>query len=79
MDSKKFKLYRKRDKTGISGTGHVAEGVMFCNGKVTCVWTSNVKSVEVLDNFEDFLVLHVHNHNNDSTIVWEDGKEEVYE
>lgn len=79
MITRKFKLYRKRDKTGISGTGLVAEGVQFFNDKVALTWTSSVKTMEVMDSWKDFLTIHIHNHNNNSTIVWEDGEEENYE
>lgn len=31
---KRFHLVRKEDASGVSGTGHVAEGIMFSDGKV---------------------------------------------
>lgn len=77
--SRKFTLTRLRDKTGISGTGLVCEGIQFFNGKVTCTWHSDIASVEILESFDDFLRLHVYNHNNGSQISWEDGTDQDYE
>lgn len=55
-----FQLHRKQDISGISGTGIVAEGVLFTNGKVALAWLSEYKSVSIYDCIEDVETIHCH-------------------
>lgn len=77
--SRKFKLIRQIDKTGVSGIGHVLDGVEFDNGKVAVTWyTKMVKatSVGVYDSFQDFYDLHIGKHPNAGTrLIWEDEED----
>ena len=43
--SKLFQLKRNIDNSGISGTGIVAEGVVFPNGKVVVCWKGDAGSI----------------------------------
>lgn len=74
--SRKFKLIRQNDFGGISGTGHVLDGIEFDNGKVAVTWyTKNVSatSVAVYDSYKDFDSLHVSAHpDNNTKVIWED-------
>ena len=65
-----FVLNRTEDETGISGTGIVAEGVEFSNGKVVVAWcTENaVHSVTVFNDIEE--VHKIHGHGGKTQIVW---------
>jgi len=65
-----FRLFRVEDETGLSGTGEVAEGVVFSNGKVVVAWGGNlsVPSVAVFDNIEQ--VKRVHGHGGKTRIEW---------
>lgn len=56
-----FELHRDVDETGISGTGLVAEGIEFDNGKVALGWiVGEHQSVVVWDSIESVEVIHGH-------------------
>jgi hypothetical protein len=55
-----FILDRSVDATGTSGTGIVAEGVRFSNGKVALHWLSHLGAVNVYDSMEVCETLHGH-------------------
>lgn len=56
-----FQLNREVDISGVSGTGVVAQGVRFDNGKVAVTFISGpVSSVIVYDSFHDALQVHAH-------------------
>ncbi len=67
---KQFLLKRIEDETGVSGTGIVAEGVQFFNGKCTLTWITEFSSVAVYDSID--LVEKIHGHNGKTVIVWVD-------
>lgn len=58
---KKFHLVRIEDESGISGTGVVAEGVVFENGKCAISWLTKFTSVAVYDDMETLEAIHGHN------------------
>ncbi|MEX2439667.1 MAG: hypothetical protein WD739_07280 [Actinomycetota bacterium] len=62
-----FELYRREDPTGVAGTGTIAEGVRFANGKVALAFT-NSKSVNVWDSLEE--LLEVHGHGGKTQVRW---------
>lgn len=69
-----FVLNRTEDETGISGTGIVAEGIEFSNGKVVLCWiVGDSKSVSVWDCIEDAIAIH--GHGGKTLVQWdtEDG------
>jgi len=49
---RQFKLVRNVDVSGVSGTGHVAEGVQFGNGKCVLNWLTQYSSVAIYDDIE---------------------------
>lgn len=56
-----FVLQRDKDVTGISGTGIVAEGVEFSNGKVAIQWVvGDHQSTVVWDDIESVEAIHGH-------------------
>ena len=64
-----FTLQRDVDISGISGTGKVAEGIEFSNGKVAVQWVvGEHQSTVVWDNIES--VEAIHGHNGATKIVW---------
>ena len=75
---RRFHLERHVDETGVSGTGRVAEGVQFSNGKCVLTWLTdqhqingdNWSSVGVYASIE--AVDLVHGHNGLTQIVFED-------
>lgn len=56
-----FELWRELDYTGISGTGKVAEGVEFTDGKVCIHWCGErAHSTVVWDSLADAEDVHLH-------------------
>jgi hypothetical protein len=56
-----FILYRLKDESGVSGTGIVAEGVVFSDGHVALRWITKVASSTALyDTIEDMIAVHGH-------------------
>lgn len=68
--ARRFVLNRSEDSTGTSGTGIVAEGICFSNGKVALHWLSHLGAVNVYDSMEVTTVLHGHNGN--TVVEWLD-------
>lgn len=58
--AKLFYLHRAEDDSGISGTGRIAQGVIFDNGKVALTWLSEHPSVAMYDNIGDVRAIHGH-------------------
>lgn len=56
------------DETGVSGTGAVAGGVQFLNGKVVICWFTEHSSIAVYDSIDDVAVIH--GHGGSTEIVW---------
>lgn len=55
-----FKLVRKVDVSGVSGTGIVAEGVVFHDGQAVLSWYSRFHSVTIFPKVEDITAIHGH-------------------
>jgi len=64
-----FVLNRIEDESGVSGTGIVAEGVQFSNGKCVVSWLTQVHSTAVYDSIED--VKQIHGHKGKTEVVME--------
>lgn len=67
---KRFNFFRETDISGVSGTGVVAEGVLFSNNKVVVTWTGHHTSVNVFDSLAEFEA--VHGHEGASKVDWID-------
>ena len=66
---KVFHLFRHEDISGVSGTGVVAEGVQFTDGKVAIRWLSGDHHSTVFwDDLES--VLAIHGHDGKTELVW---------
>lgn len=77
VTSQLFEMIRNADDSGISGTGLVAEGVLFSTGKcvVTFIGDGATPSVIVWDSFEQFRKIHIDSHpDNDTELVWYDRR-----
>lgn len=57
---KTFYLYRKKDISGNSGTGYVAEGCIFHNGYTAMTWYGNISSFCWYTSLSDLVALHGH-------------------
>lgn len=63
-----FYLMRRQDHSGVSGTGVVAEGIEFTNGKVAMAWLTDTSSICVYDSMEDLVI--VHGHGGSSEVIY---------
>lgn len=71
---RRFLLVRSVDVSGISGTGKVAEGVVFHDGQCVISWFGQYHTIEVHPNVET--VLAIHGHSGKTTIQFIDVEEE---
>lgn len=66
---KTFHLERNVDETGVSGTGRVAEGVVFSNGWVALTWLTAHTSVVFYPSIDD--VIFIHGHQGKTQVVYD--------
>ena len=55
-----FRLIRVEDASGVSGTGSVAEGVVFSDGVCALNWTTRFKSTAIYQSLEVLEAIHGH-------------------
>jgi hypothetical protein len=67
---RRFRLNRVIDETGISGTGYIAEGILFTNGKCILSWLTEHKSIAIYDTLNELIIIH--GHNGKTKIEWID-------
>lgn len=67
---RRFELHRREDVSGVSGTGVVAEGVEFKDGRVALRWFGEHRSTVLWDGIESVEVIH--GHDGRTQIVWVD-------
>jgi hypothetical protein len=81
LGMKKFTMYRPQDETGVSGTGIVAQGVVFADGQACIQWVCPPAAGDTqTKRWESFLDVHVRQHPKNFTIItWEDGTQDQYE
>ncbi len=75
---RRFVLVRREDVTGVSGTGIVAEGVEFSDGRIAMQWTTNgVHAIVIHENLD--ALLSVHGHNGRTTVQFVDDQSIITE
>lgn len=67
---KPFYLIRHSDVNGLSGTGIVAVGVVYPNGKAHMQWISFKSSFEMHDSVES--LIDIHGHSGATELIWGD-------
>lgn len=67
--SRRFWLDRKEDVSGISGTGIVAEGIIFTSGSCVLTWLTGIAQISVYPSLDH--VRMIHGHDGMTEIVWE--------
>jgi hypothetical protein len=67
---KRFYLLRDVDESGISGTGRVAEGVVFRDGRAVLTWLTATESLAIYSSMD--AVERVHGHGGKTQIIWID-------
>jgi hypothetical protein len=66
----RFHLMRYADANGVSGTGVVAEGVVFSSGQAVLKWLRPPYAMGVYDSVFDLLA--VHGHDGQTVLEWLD-------
>lgn len=72
---KRFHLLRDADESGVSGVGHVADGVQFDNGWCAMVWRTPHTSMAFYTSIEELEAIH--GHGGKTRIAWSDGVQVV--
>jgi hypothetical protein len=70
MMPRRFHLLRKKDVSGVSGTGIVAFGVQFYNGKCALSWATPRSSIGFYDSILDLEAIS--GHEGSTEVVWDD-------
>lgn len=63
-----FILQREEDVSGTSGTGAVAQGVVFSDGRVVLRWLTIVSSMGLYDSIAD--LEKIHGHGGKTKVIW---------
>jgi hypothetical protein len=71
---RRFVLDRKEDITGVSGTGVVAEGVLFSDDVAVVRWVSAFPTSVVWHDRGMDSIYAVHGHGGHTEIVWLDAE-----
>ena len=69
-DMIRFHLHRREDESGISGTGIVAEGVCFSDGRCVLRWLTELSSIGIYASIDD--VEAIHGHKGKTIVQWEE-------
>lgn len=67
---RRFIMQRDHDKSGVSGTGIVATGVVFPDETVAYRWTTDPTTAQFAERIED--VQAIHGHGGATQLVWLD-------
>lgn len=67
---RRFHLQRNLDVTGASGTGRVADGILWPDGTATLRWRGDRVSTVHWDRIDDAIAIH--GHGGHTVIVWDD-------
>ncbi|GAA4706218.1 hypothetical protein [Streptomyces youssoufiensis] len=70
---RRFYLQRDTDITGVSGTGRVADGVLWPDGTASVRWRGPRPSIVHWDDIAH--AEHVHGHGGATRIIWDDDPE----
>jgi hypothetical protein len=67
---RRFLLCRDEDVSGLSGIGHVAEGVEFWDGTCAMRWRTAIRTTTFYASIQDLNAIH--SHEGRTTIKWID-------
>lgn len=72
--ARRFRLVRTTDVSGVSGTGTVAEGCVFTNGKAVLAWLPTDRYEGAVNVYVSIADLEaVHGHDGATVIEWMDS------
>lgn len=66
-----FVLVRGEDVSGVSGTGVIADGVVFDDGLAILHWRGKVRSTAMYPSLET--LVEIHGHDGKTVVRWSDG------
>lgn len=72
---RRFMMLRRVDETGVSGTGHIADGVLFEDGTVVVRWRTATPGTTVFQSLEHAQA--VHGHGGKTVFEFHDWKEPI--
>lgn len=72
---RRFVLNRKKDVSGVSGTGEVAEGVEFHDGQCALSWFGRYHVIGIYPTLAD--IIAIHGHEGQTEIIWLDPTKSV--
>ena len=64
-----FRVDRINDESGVSGTGHIIDGVIFDDGTIVIKWRTSMSSIAIYKSFEEFKKIHIDSHPTNESIV----------
>jgi len=64
-----FRVDRRSDESGVSGIGHVIDGVVFDDGTVVIRWRTDMASIAIYKTFQEFKAIHIDSHPQNETIT----------
>ena len=67
---RRFILQRNEDHSGVSGTGIVAEGVVFTNGYAALTWLTHLGCHAIYHSID--VLMKIHGHEGKTVLVWVD-------
>lgn len=70
---RRFKLIRHQDISGVSGTGHIADGVLHGDGTAVVTWLGEWPTVTYHSRGIES-VEHIHGHGGATSVVWIDDE-----
>lgn len=70
---RRFQLVRREDVSGMSGTGIVAEGIKFRDGKCAYRWLTAPGTTQIAESPHD--IQHIHGHNGRTELRYLDDRE----
>lgn len=71
---RRFKLIRRNDVTGVSGEGHVADGVQWPDSTCALRWRTQVATHALYDSVEH--VEHIHGHDGATSVEFTDPRQD---
>lgn len=74
MRAREFEFIRLSDESGVSGTGRVAEGIMFSDGSCAVRWLTKTRSTATYASFADVVAIHGHGGKTLVRFIGADGK-----
>ncbi len=60
VDMRRFGMHRGVDRTGVSGTGHIADGVVFDDGTVVVRWKTTTPGTTIFESIAHAQAVHGH-------------------